>query len=127
MTLTQLAVDQSLAAERFADWLTGTPYALTPTQRTITELLASHFGAWVPNAAVVRALYRRRGYHADLLNHDLDTLRTHIWRLRQKLAPVARPRAAPAAAQRAVPICRATAYASTHATAAITAEKRLAR
>lgn len=69
----------------FAAWLAD-DLTLTPTESRIARCLGLRFGTWLPRVAIVRAVYRDT-FQRDLLDADLATLRTHIWRLRHKLAP----------------------------------------
>jgi DNA-binding response OmpR family regulator len=69
----------------FAAWLDN-DLTLTPVETRIMHALGSRFGTWLPAVGIVRSVYRDT-HHPDLVHCEVATLRTHIWRLRQKLEP----------------------------------------
>jgi DNA-binding response OmpR family regulator len=74
-------LDSSVHA--FAAWL-DEDLTLTPTELRVLRVFGSRFGAWIPARALVRAVYRDT-FQRDLLQCDINTIRTHIYRIRAKL------------------------------------------
>lgn len=75
--------DVDSSVQNFADWLKA-DLTLTPTEFRVVDVFGSRFGAWIPAQALVRAVYRDT-FQRDLLECDINTIRTHIWRIRRKL------------------------------------------
>ena len=68
----------------FAEWL-DQDVTLSPIQTRILHTLGSHLGAWVPTATLAHAVYRDEHHDQRIQDANLAALRTHIWRLRQRL------------------------------------------
>lgn len=69
----------------FAVWLHDHQHAFTPTEACLLRALGLRCGSWVPKAELAEAMYRSPW--RQVIPSDLETVRTHIWRIRPKLAP----------------------------------------
>ena len=69
----------------FAEWLAD-DVSLTPTELRIVRALALRFGTWLPTQLLANAVYRDESKGEHVIRADMASLRTHIWRIRRKLA-----------------------------------------
>ena len=68
-----------------AEWLDDNA-TLTPTELRIVRALGLRLGSWLPTQLLANAVYRDESKGDHVIRADMASLRTHIWRIRRKLA-----------------------------------------